>query len=94
MVIKGRNKRKRVMFEMDAPPDSKVFLTGTFSGWKEKGKKMKDETGNGRYKAVVMLEPGRHEYKFVVDGEWCADPHCADRVQNEHGTQNSVVEIN
>jgi hypothetical protein len=41
----------------------------------------------------VKLAPGTYQYKFVIDGTWCADPECADFVQNEHGTLNSVITV-
>ena len=47
----------------------------------------------GVYTASVKLAPGRYEYKFVIDGTWCADPENLDFVRNEHGTLNSVVVV-
>jgi hypothetical protein len=41
----------------------------------------------------VPLEPGRHEYAFVVDGErWLADP-AAPTTGGDFGTPNSVVTV-
>jgi hypothetical protein len=39
----------------------------------------------------VHLKPGKHRYKFVVDGEWILDPDNPLWEQNEVGTGNSVV---
>lgn len=39
------------------------------------------------------LRPDRHEYKFIVDGEWVRDPGNPDMVVNQHGTFNSVLRI-
>ncbi|SMR60002.1 unnamed protein product [Zymoseptoria tritici ST99CH_3D1] len=46
----------------------KVFVTGTFCNWERKMKlhKNKDKTG---FSATVMLPPGTHHIKFLVDGE-------------------------
>jgi hypothetical protein len=46
----------------------KVFVTGTFCNWERKMKlhKNKDRTG---FSATVMLPPGTHHIKFLVDGE-------------------------
>ena len=41
----------------------------------------------------MLLPVGRHEYKFIVDGEWHSDPACPDWVWNEHGTRNSIIEV-
>jgi hypothetical protein len=39
------------------------------------------------------LPPGRHEYKFVVDGQWLPDPNAQANAFNAYGTLNSVVEV-
>lgn len=47
----------------------------------------------------MNLSPGRHEFKFVVDGEWCCEPGCNGRdqgpkcVPNPFGTMNRVIEV-
>ena len=38
------------------------------------------------------LEPGTYQFKYVVDGEWVPCPKSA-RIDNEHGTENSVVVV-
>ena len=45
------------------------------------------------YSTSLRLEPGKYEYKFVVDGTWCADPECLDCVPNDQGTLNSVIVV-
>ncbi len=39
------------------------------------------------------LEPGTHEYRFKVDGQWRDDEECAQRRPNEFGAQNCVREV-
>ncbi|MFT4639302.1 MAG: hypothetical protein ACI8T1_002627 [Verrucomicrobiales bacterium] len=39
----------------------------------------------------MLFEPGRYEYKFVINGEWSADVHCPHWVLNEFETLNSVL---
>jgi hypothetical protein len=46
---------------------------------------------NGR--ADLTLAPGRYEYRFIVDGEWMADPLAKDFVPNPFGGQNSLLEV-
>ncbi len=84
---------KKVTFTVRAEPGKTVYLAGTFNQWDASGKKMSDKKGDGVYTASVKLAPGRYEYKFVVDGIWCADPECADWVQNDQGTTNSVITV-
>ena len=48
---------------------------------------------SGIYTATVKLAPGSYQYKFVIDGTWCADPENVNAVPNDHGTFNSVVTV-
>ena len=49
-----------------------------------------DKNGDGEFTCTLTLPKGRYEYKFVINGTWCADPECTDWVQNDMGTLNSV----
>ena len=69
-----------------------VSLAGDFNGWASDGTPLKRDDA-GHWEATVALAPGRHEYKFVVDGEWVPDPLARDHVRNQHGTLNSVIEV-
>ena len=80
-------------FELAAEPGRHVFVAGTFNGWDPAANPMMDNPDAGRYKAAIRLPPGRHEYKFVVDGEWRDDPACAETVANGQGTANCVVTV-
>ena len=84
---------KKVAFTVRAEPGKTVYVAGTFNQWNATGKKMADKKGDGVYAATLKLAPGRYEYKYVIDGIWCADPECADWVQNDQGTTNSVIVV-
>jgi hypothetical protein len=47
----------------------------------------------GIYSTTIKLAPGEYEYKFVIDGTWCADPENANAVKNDQGTFNSVITV-
>ena len=66
-----------------------VFLSGDFNNWDPKNISMKKEGDEWVYS--VYLSPGKHLYKFVVDGEWVIDPGNKSWEQNEFGTGNSVI---
>ena len=83
--------KKAVAFTLRAEPGKKVFLAGTFNGWDPAAKQMTEK--KGVYSTSLRLEPGKYEYKFVVDGTWCADPECLDCVPNDQGTLNSVIVV-
>jgi len=83
---------KITSFKFYAPGAKKVVLSGSFNKWDtEKFPAKKDSKGNWGVK--VGLKPGRHEYKFIVDGVWMNDPHCTDCVANSLGTHNCVIEV-
>jgi len=85
--------RKRVRFELQTEPGSQVCVAGTFNNWDPMVNPMKDNPDRGHCAATLLLPPGRHEYKFVVNGEWIADPNCPEWVPNEQGSLNSVITV-
>lgn len=84
---------RTVQFEMVAEPGSQVFVAGTFNGWNPAANPLKDNPGSGHFKATLEVPPGRHEYKFVVNGVWCVDPQCAEWNPNSLGSLNSVIQV-
>jgi 1,4-alpha-glucan branching enzyme len=66
-----------------------VFLSGDFNGWSPNAYPMKKE--GDEWVMKVHLSPGKHLYKFVVDGKWIIDPGNSLWEENEHGTGNSIV---
>ena len=84
---------KNVNLQLAVKPGSEVFVAGTFNDWDPKQHRMSDNPGSGHCKITLVLPPGRHEYKFVVDGEWLVDPNCPESVPNAQGSLNSVLTV-
>ena len=84
---------RRVTFTVRADAGKAVYLAGCFNQWNPTGKKMTDKKKDGVYSTTVKLAPGTYEYKFVVDGVWCADPENTVVVKNDCGTHNSVITV-
>ena len=84
---------KSVTFTVHADKGKAVYLAGVFNQWSLTAKKMAYKAKSGIYTATVKLAPGSYEYKFVIDGTWCADPENANSVPNDQGTFNSVIEV-
>ena len=83
---------KPTEFKLYAPGAKKVTLAGSFNKWDpNKLPAKKDTKGNWLVKAG--LKPGKHEYKFIVDGSWINDPRCTSCVANSFGSHNCVVEV-
>lgn len=85
------------VFRCRAPGAKEVFLAGSFNNWDPKATPM-ERAGDGSWRRRLNLPPGRHEFKFVVDGQWCCEPDSDDesdpsRVPNLFGTTNHVIDI-
>ncbi|MDQ3197596.1 MAG: glycogen-binding domain-containing protein [Verrucomicrobiota bacterium] len=88
---------QKVTFQFTAPDASNVYLAGDFNGWAENkdgtvsdSKYALTKGDDGVWRTEVELAPGRHSYKFVVDGSrWEADPNTSEK--DESG--NSFVEV-
>jgi 1,4-alpha-glucan branching enzyme len=93
MNVPSQNGRKRIVFQLSAEPGSHVSVCGTFNRWNPEQFPMKDNPKNGLFKTMLLLPKGRHEYKFVVNGEWRTDPDGQEQASNECGSMNSVIVV-
>ena len=84
---------KSVTFTVHADKGKAVYIAGEFNKWNPTAKKMAYKAKSGLYTATVKLAAGTYQYKFVIDGTWCADPENANAVANDQGTFNSVIEV-
>ena len=62
-----------IEFTYTDPGAGAVTWAGEFNGWNATATPMTKGDG-GVWSVVVALPPGEHQYKFVVDGQWFADP--------------------
>ena len=76
-------------FKLFAPEAKEVFLVGDFCNWQGDDCPM-HRLKDGSWKKSLKLDPGRYEYRFVVDGHWWTDPENPARQQNPYGQDNSV----
>lgn len=80
-------------FVLRAPGADSVAVAGTFTGW-EPSVPLRDPDGDGVWSARVPLEPGRHEYMFVVDGrQWVTDPNAQRYASDGFGHRNAVLAV-
>jgi hypothetical protein len=75
-----------VQFRLDAPQASAVQLVGSFTGWEPAY--TLNENAPGIWSVLVPLEPGVHDYAFLVNGKWIRDPIAA-AVDDGFGGANS-----
>ncbi|VDL95004.1 unnamed protein product [Schistocephalus solidus] len=68
---------------------TEVSVSGTFNDWHSRIPLVRKNSG--AY-VIVDIPPGKHEYKFFIDGAWYHDPG-KPTVDNRYGTKNNVVEV-
>ena len=86
------SRKKKQTFSFTAPTARSVQLVGGFTQWQEHPLQM-HKNGNGVWTTTVELEPGKHHYRFLVDGQWRDDPECALHVPNPFGGQDAVRQV-
>lgn len=83
---------KTTEFHLQAPFAESVKLAADFTDWEQFPLDM-IKSEDGVWYMAVPLPPGHYSYRFIVDGQWCDDPHPALRVPNPFGTANAVVNV-
>ena len=81
-----------VSLELVKPGAKYVCVAGSFNEWKPE-KTPLVQIGNGRWVGDLAINPGKHEYLFVVDGQWLPDPNAKESVQNPFGGRNSILTV-
>ena len=86
ILILGRSRQ----FTLNAFPNAKkVVISGSFNNWNEEAIQM--EFKLDKWVAKVDLPPGKHFYKFLVDGKWILDPMNDLSQYDFKGNENSVL---
>ena len=82
-----------VLFTLDVPGASEVYVTGEFPDSPREGKRLSRDPADGLWKAILNLPPGEYDYRFVVDGVSIRDPANRDYTRDEFGQENSHVAV-
>ncbi len=78
-----------VEFRLKGFPNAKlVTVAGSFNDWSPTSVKMKRD--GEEWIVQTVAEPGKHMYKFIVDGNWILDP-ANKETGMENGYSNSVI---
>lgn len=70
-------------------PPRMVFLSGSWDGWKQKIPLVKSTAD---FSTIINLNPGKYEYKFLVDGKWQLD-NSMPRAEGQNGVLNNTITI-
>jgi 1,4-alpha-glucan branching enzyme len=81
-----------VEFSLDAPDAKNVSVAGTFNNWVADKDRLKKDS-KGVWRVTLSAPAGKHEYKFVVDGQWKEDPANPNKTPDPYGGTNSVIEV-
>lgn len=79
-------------FKLDGYNNAKkVIVAGSFNKWNEDIFEMnKVEDG---WELTLQMKPEKYQYRFIIDGKWIEDPNNANKIENEFGEYNSVIDI-
>ena len=92
-MVRKRDGQIEITFRYRTTPGKRVSVAGSFNAWDINANVMRD-VGGGTYEATVTVNPGRYQYKFVVDGHvWTHDPDNNRSEPDGHGGRNSVVTV-
>jgi len=80
-------------FTFRAPRARSVQLVGDFTAWEHAPISLHKEADDV-WRTTVELTPGRHLYRYLVDGQWRDDPNCEERAENPFGSQDDVRKVN
>jgi 1,4-alpha-glucan branching enzyme len=82
-----------VRFSLEDRAARSVAVAGSFNGWEPNVTPMR-KADIGEWSATVKLQPGVHQYMFVIDGKkWLPDPKAELNVPDGFGRTNSLVVI-
>jgi AMP-activated protein kinase-like protein len=79
---------RKAHLELVKPEAKSVFVAGSFNEWNPVPL---TRSNDGKWVGDLTGISGRHEYLFVVDGQWLPDPNARESVQNPFGGKNSVL---
>lgn len=92
MVRRESRQPSGIVLEIVSPAAKQVLVAGSFNQWNPERTPLV-AASDGRWTGHLNLGPGRHEYLFVVDGQWLPDPNARESVANPFGGRNSVLKV-
>lgn len=77
-------------FRLSGYPNARIVaVAGSFNNWNQ-SQYLFAKVG-GQWVCKINLPPGKHEYKFIVDGDWLIDPGNDNTQRDERGHENSII---
>lgn len=91
-VLRKKELGKSIKFKFFAPEAREVNVAGSFNEWNP-GAFSLSRWNDGSWSGEIRLEPGRYEYRFLVDQRWENDQRPVETVPNPFGSWNSILEV-
>ena len=89
----GQLNLNEVLVKAMFPEAKEVRVVGDFNGWRADDDTALMSREDGSWLKQLNLEPGQYHYRFVVDGQWLADPENPLRERNPYGEFDSLLKI-
>ena len=83
---------KEVVFSYKSAVATVVALAGDFNGW-SKDTHLLRKVNSEDWEIEIELQPGKHGYRFIVDGIWVEDPEAGEFTSGVPGTRSAVIEV-
>ena len=94
LALAARPGESLVKFVLKSPEASSVAVIGDFNNWDPGASLLRQEGDSGLWTVIVPLPAGRHEYAFMVDGEyWLPDPNAPRTPKDDFDRMNSIMLI-
>jgi 1,4-alpha-glucan branching enzyme len=96
--MKTNNRKKTsgptptVTVQCSAPNAAQVCIAGSFNDWDPICTPLA-RNGDGQWRTVLDLPPGRYEYRLIADGVWIDPPEAVEMVENPFGSRNAVLHV-
>ncbi|MBT3501974.1 MAG: hypothetical protein HOK94_07870 [Candidatus Marinimicrobia bacterium] len=79
-------------FTFESKTSEKVVVMGSFNDWSNSALPLKKINEN-QFRCTILLNPKKHEYKFIDDGIETIDPNNPIFISNNIGGWNSILDL-
>lgn len=92
-VTNQKGGQRKVVFSL--PHDDSIqsaCVVGDFNDW-DGGRHPMKRRGSGPWRTSLVLDPGEHQFRYLVNGDEWRNDEDADRCGNPYGGENSLAKV-
>jgi glycosidase len=90
LLKKSRKIWQHISFDPKEKKYKKVQIAGEMNNWNPSGSYL--VLKDGIWQTDFLLNPGKYQYQLVIDGKWMLDPGNPEKVDNNIGGFNSLLQ--